>query len=157
MVGSVHRPFLDGVRWEAQDTFRGVPGQPSSAPDCMQIRTLLILVFFLTICVGLAATNPTIDQYLSFVETEMNRALERMDQSMASQERTLIQTVFRSQGKKIIQSVVMPNTIRRNWGLLSRFETRVLGEEVMVLGIAGRFVPLKGFEEATLKMGRLVF
>ncbi len=123
----------------------------------MQIRTLLILVFFLTICVGLAATNPTIDQYLSFVETEMNRALERMDQSMASQERTLIQTVFRSQGKKIIQSVVMPNTIRRNWGLLSRFETRVLGEEVMVLGIAGRFVPLKGFEEATLKMGRLVF
>ncbi len=123
----------------------------------MQIRTLLLLVFFLAVCVGLAATNPTLDQYLLFVETEMNKALERMDQSMAARERTVIQTVFRSQGKKIIQGVVRPNTIRRNWGLLSRFETRVLDEEVMVLGIAGRFVPLKGFEEATLKVGRLAF
>lgn len=123
----------------------------------MQIRTLLLLVFLLAVCVGLAATNPTLDQYLLFVETEMNKALERMDQSMAARERTVIQIVFRSQGKKIIQGVVRPNTIRRNWGLLSRFETRVLDEEVMVLGIAGRFVPLKGFEEATLKIGRLAF
>lgn len=123
----------------------------------MRIRTLLLLVLLLAVCVGLAATNPTLDQYLLFVETEMNKALERMDQSMAARDRTVIQTVFRSQGKKIIQGVVRPNTIRRNWGLLSRFETRVLDEEVMVLGIAGRFVPLKGFEEATLKVGRLAF
>lgn len=136
--------------------FREHRARPFRA-DRMRIRTLLILVFFLAICVGLAATNPTLDQYLLFVETEMNRALERMDQSMTNRDRTLIQNVFRSQGKKIIQGVVRPNTVRRNWGLVSRFETRVLDEEVMVLGIAGRFVPLKGFEETTLKIGRLAF
>lgn len=123
----------------------------------MKIRTLLILVVLLAMSVGLAATNPTLDQYLQFVETEMNAALDRMDQSMASQERLLIQTVFRSQGKKLIQAVVRPNTVRRNWGLFSRFETHVLDEEVVVFGLAGHFVPVRGFEQATLKIGRLAF
>lgn len=126
-------------------------------PDHMQVRILLLLVFFLAVSVGLAATNPTLDEYLVFVEAEMNRALERMDQSMASRERTMIQALFRTQGKKIIQGFVRPNTVRNNWGLLSRFQTRVGGEEVMVVGIAGYFVPLNGFEEAIVRIGRLVF
>lgn len=56
-----------------------------------------------------------------------------------------------------MEGVVRPNTTRNNWGLLSFFETNVLDQPVLVLGVAGQFVPLRGVEEATLKVGRLAF
>ena len=58
---------------------------------------------------------------------------------------------------KLVEGVVRPNTTRNNWGLLSFFETNVLDQPVLVLGVAGQFVPLRGVEEATLKVGRLAF
>jgi hypothetical protein len=33
----------------------------------------------------------------------------------------------------------------------------VLDQPVLVLGIGGQFVPLRGVEEATVKVGRLAF
>jgi hypothetical protein len=56
-----------------------------------------------------------------------------------------------------VESVVRPNTARKNWGLLSLFETKVLDEQVLVLGVAEQFIPLRGIDEVTMKVGRLAF
>jgi hypothetical protein len=37
------------------------------------------------------------------------------------------------------------------------YRTNVLKEEIVVLGVATWFVPLRGVEEATVKIGRLAF
>ncbi|MEW6247092.1 MAG: DUF4359 domain-containing protein [Nitrospirota bacterium] len=125
--------------------------------DDTKTLALALLTAFLGVCVALAATNPTTDDYLLFLEAKLSQALERMDQTAPSREQNLIRSVFRTQGKRLIAGVVRPNTVRRNWGLVSLFETRVLDVRVVVLGVAGRFVPIEGVEEATLKLGRAVF
>ena len=52
--------------------------------------------------------------------------------------------MFRAQGSKLVEGIVRPKTTRSNWGLLSLFETNVLEESVLVLGVAGQFIPLRG-------------
>lgn len=123
----------------------------------MSLARLAVVVVILAGAVGLALSNPTTDDYLQFVERELNGALDRMDQGMPSQEQQVIRQVFRSQGKKLIEGIVRPSTVRHNWGLLSRYETRVAETKVVVVGIGGQFVPIKGVDEATLKIGRMAF
>jgi hypothetical protein len=123
----------------------------------MSLARLAVMVVVLAGAVGLALSNPTTDDYLQFVERELNGALDRMDQGMPSQEQQVIRQVFRSQGKKLIEGIVRPSTVRHNWGLLSRYETRVAETKVVVVGIGGQFVPIKGVDEATLKIGRMAF
>jgi hypothetical protein len=53
--------------------------------------------------------------------------------------------------------MVRPHTIRQNWGLLSRFETMVLGQKVVVIGVGNQFIPIEGVDEAVLTLGRRVF
>lgn len=123
----------------------------------MGLVRLAIIVLALAGAVGLALSNPTMDDYLQFVEQELGRAIDRMDQHTPSREQQLIREVFRSQSKKLIAGVVRPATVRRNWGLASQYETRVADTKVVVLGIGGRFIPVKGLEETTLKIGRMAF
>jgi hypothetical protein len=123
----------------------------------MSLARLAVMVVVLAGAVGLALSNPTTDDYLQFVERELNGALDRMDQSTPSQEQQVIRQVFRSQGRKLIEGIVRPSTVRHNWGLLSRYETRVAETKVVVVGIGGQFVPIKGVDEATLKIGRMAF
>ena len=123
----------------------------------MSLSRLTLMVLALAGAVGLALSNPTTDDYLKFVEQELNRAIDRMDQNTPSREQRFIREVFRSQSKKLIEGVVRPSTVRHNWGLLSQYETQVADTKVVVLGISGRFVPIKGVEETTLKIGRMVF
>jgi len=123
----------------------------------MSLSRLTLMVLALAGAVGLVLSNPTTDDYLKFVEQELNRAIDRMDQNTPSREQRFIREVFRSQSKKLIEGVVRPSTVRHNWGLLSQYETQVADTKVVVLGISGRFVPIKGVEETTLKIGRMVF
>lgn len=123
----------------------------------MRTLTLAGLAGTLTAAVWLAATNPTMDAYLQFVEARLAAEIEKMDQSGPRRDRDLIRSVFRAQGPKLVEGVVRPHTKRNNWGLLSVFETNVLDQPVLVLGIGGQFVPLRGVEEATVKVGRLAF
>jgi hypothetical protein len=118
---------------------------------------LSAVVILLAGAVGLALTNPTMDDYLRFVEQEMSKALDRMDQSTPTREQQFLRHVFRSQSKKLVESVVRPHTSRQNWGILSRYETHVVDTRVVVLGIGSRFVPIEGVEEAALRIGRMVF
>ena len=123
----------------------------------MSILKLAGLVTGLVIAVGLAATKPTMDGYVRFVEARLAAEIDKMDQSPPRPERDLIKGIFRAKGSKLVEGIVRPKTIRSNWGLLSLFETNVLEESVLVLGVAGQFIPLRGVEEATLKVGRLAF
>ena len=123
----------------------------------MSLIRLLCLVIGLSIAVVLALTNPTTDQYLAFIQSELSQAIEHMDPSTPERERTVIQNIFRSHGRELIQGVVRPNTIRRNWGLLCRFETKIIDVHVVVVGIGGHFIPVEGVDEAVLKLGRLSF
>ncbi len=111
----------------------------------------------LMLAVGLAATNPTMEGYVHFVEARLAAEIDKMDQSTPRADRELILRMFRAQGSKLVDGFVRPKTTRSNWGLLSLFETNVLEESVLVLGVAGQFIPLRGVEEATVKVGRLAF
>jgi hypothetical protein len=123
----------------------------------MSLVRLAIIVLTLAGAVGLALSNPTMDDYLQFVEQELGRAIDRMDQHTPSREQQLIRGVFRSQSKKLIAGVVRPATVRRNWGLVSQYETQIADAKVVVLGVGGRFIPIKGLEETTLRIGRMAF
>jgi hypothetical protein len=116
-----------------------------------------IVIIALLVAIGLAMTNPTMDEYLRFVEYRLGEALETMDRSAPDRERTMLRSVFRAQGKRLIEGIVRPATTRVNWGFWSLYRTNVLDTEIIVLGVASWFVPLSGVEEATIKIGRLAF
>lgn len=123
----------------------------------MRLGRIAILPAVLLIAVALALSNPTTDDYLRFVEQELGSALDRMDQTMPSKEQLFIRQVFKRQGHTLMESLVRPHTIRHNLGVFSRYDTEVMNTQVVVIGIAGRFIPIKGVEEATIKIGRMAF
>ena len=116
---------------------------------------LVIIVAALLVSIGLAMTNPTTEDYLHFVELKLAAALDRMNQPEA--DKAMIRAVFQSQRKQLLDGIVRPSTQRENWGLWSLYRTTILDQEVVVVGVATWFVPLRGVEEATLKIGRLAF
>jgi hypothetical protein len=80
-----------------------------------------------------------------------------MDASTPEREGAVVRNVFRRHSQELLNSIVRPHTLRRNWGLLSRFETTVLGTKVVVIGIGNQFIPVEGVDEAILSLGRQVF
>jgi hypothetical protein len=123
----------------------------------MSTLKLATVVVGLLMAVGLAATNPTMEGYVAFVETRLTAEIDKIDKTASRADQELIQKIFRAQGSKLVEGLVRPRTTRSNWGVLSLFETNVLEEPVLVLGVAGQFIPLRGVEAATLKVGRLAF
>jgi len=123
----------------------------------MSLLRLSLVVAVLTVSVILALTNPTTDQYLAFVQSELTKAMDRMDQSTPEREGTVVKNIFRRHSQELLNSMVRPHTIRQNWGVFSRFETTVLGNRVVVIGIGNQFIPIKGVDEAILALGRRVF
>jgi hypothetical protein len=123
----------------------------------MSLLRLILIVVVLATSVVLALTNPTTDQYLSFVQAELTKAMDRMDQSTPEREGTVVRNIFRRHSQELLNSMVRPHTIRQNWGILSRFETTVLGTRIVVIGICNQFIPVEGVDEAILTLGRHVF
>jgi hypothetical protein len=123
----------------------------------MSILRLSAIVVALAGAIGLALSNPTMDDYLGFIEQELSKAIDRMDRGTPTREQQFIRQVFQSQSRKLLESIVRPNTERHNWGILSQYKTQVADTKVVVLGLGGRFIPLQGVEEATLKIGRMAF
>jgi hypothetical protein len=118
---------------------------------------LILLVASLSLCVGLALTNPSMDDYLRFVEIELGKALDRSDQSEASRERAMVKSIYRSHSHDLVSSFVRPRTVRRNWGLASSYESTLFDSQILVVGVGGQFIPLKGIDEAILRLGRMAF
>ena len=124
---------------------------------CMSLLRLSLIVIVLAVSVVLALTNPTTEQYLDFVQSELNKAIDRMDRSTSEREGTVVRNIFRRHSQELLNSMVRPHTRRQNWGLLSRFETKVLDTRVVVIGIGYQFIPVEGVDEAILTIGRHVF
>jgi len=120
----------------------------------MNLLRLSLVAAALAVSVVLALTNPTIDEYLGFVQAELTKALDRMDQSTPERERAVVRSIFRRHSQELLNSMVRPHTMRQNWGVLSRFETTVLGTRVVVIGIGNQFIPIEGVDEAILTLGR---
>ena len=123
----------------------------------MSVPRLILIVVILAASVVLALTNPTTDQYLNFVEAELTKAMNRMDQSTPEREGAVVRDIFRRHSRELLNSMVRPHTIRQNWGVFSRFETTVLDTQVVVIGIGYQFIPIQGVDEAILTLGRRVF
>jgi len=123
----------------------------------MSLLRLSLVATALAVSVALALTNPTTDQYLGFVQAELTKAVDRMDQSTPEREGTVVRNIFRRHSQELLNSMVRPHTMRRNWGVFSRFETTVLGTRVVVIGIGNQFIPIEGVDEAILTLGRHIF
>ena len=123
----------------------------------MSLLRLSFVVVVLAVSVVLALMNPTMDQYLSFVQAELTKALDRMDQTTPEREGTVVRNIFRRHSQELLDSMVRPHTTRKNWGIFSRFDTTVLGTRVVVIGIGNQFVPIEGVDEAIVTLGRRVF
>ena len=123
----------------------------------MSLLRLSLVVTALAVTVVLVLTNPTTDQYLGFVQAELAKAMDRMDQSTPEREGTVVRSIFRRHSLELLNSMVRPHTRRQNWGVLSRFETTVLGTRVVVIGVGNQFIPVEGVDEAILVLGRRVF
>ena len=123
----------------------------------MKIWHLILLVMVLAVSVLLAATNPSMEMYLTFVETEIGEALDRHEPAERSREREMVRTIFRAHSHELVVSVVGPHTTRHNWGLFSLFKTDAMDIHIEVLGIGAQFLPLKGIDEAVQRLGRLAF
>ena len=123
----------------------------------MTLIRLIVVVIVLSVSVGLAFFNPTIDDYLLFVETELGKAMDRGRQGQATREQAMLKSIFRAHSHELMDTTVRPHTVRHNWGLLSVYETSVFESRIVVLGVAGYFFPLKGIDEAIVRLGRLTF
>ena len=123
----------------------------------MSLLRLSLVATALVVSVVLTLTNPTTDQYLGFMQAELAKAMDRMDQSTPEREGTVVRNIFRRHSQELLDSMVRPYTVRQNWGVLSRFETTVLGTRVVVIGIGNQFIPVEGVDEAILTLGRRVF
>ena len=123
----------------------------------MSLGRLMVLCAVLMMAIGLVLSNPTTDDYLIFVRGELARALDRMDTTTSTREQLFIRQVFKSQSDRLLETIVRPHTIRHNLGLLSTYDTNVMSTQFVVIGVAGRFIPIKGLDEAAIKIGRMVF
>jgi hypothetical protein len=141
---------LDSIHVEQHD------GAATQRGETLSNTSLVIVVVLLGICVALALTNPTLQDYGTFLQAQLGLAVGRMDQSLSEKERTLMQSLYATQGPKLIELVLQKYTQRRNFGLFSLFESHVLEQKVIVLGVASRFIPVEGVDEATVKLGQLI-
>ncbi|WP_447972818.1 DUF4359 domain-containing protein [Nitrospira sp. Kam-Ns4a] len=121
----------------------------------MSTAGLASLVVVLAVCVGLAASNPTMDEYDQFVLAQLEAVLSRSGSRAQPRERALVAHLFAFQSRQIMDSLIRPNSRQWNYGLFSLFETRLLDQRVLVLGIGHQFLPLAGVEEAARTLGSL--
>ena len=123
----------------------------------MSLLRLAMTVIVLGLGVALVLSNPTMDDYLLFVEGQLGKAMDRSEQNHSGREQAMLKSIFRSHSQELMETAVRPHTIRRNWAVMSIYETSLFDVRIVVLGAAGSFIPLKGIDEAILRLGRLAF
>ena len=117
---------------------------------------LAIVAVLLAACAGLAWTNPTTKDYQALLEGSLSRALDQMDRTETMRDREVLRNLLRTRGHQVLDELIRANTVRRNFGLFSIFDTRVEDVRVRVVGIANRLVPIDDVEVITRKMGQLM-
>src|SRR2546425_4306164 len=149
-AGSLTRP--DGrsmMRWRRASAYRRSEGTMSNTG-------LALVAVLLAVCAGLAWTNPTTKDYQALLEASLSRALDQMDRTETMRDREVLRNLLRTRGHQVLDELIRSNTVRRNFGLFSIFDTRVEDVRVRVVGIANRLVPIDDVEVITRKMGQLM-
>ena len=123
----------------------------------MSLLQLALTVIVLGLGIALVVSNPTTDDYLLFVEGQLEKAMDRSEQNHSTREQAMLKSIFRSHSHELMETAVRPHTLRRNWGVMSIYETSLFDVRIVVLGVGGSFIPLKGIDEAILRLGRLAF
>lgn len=124
----------------------------------MSLLQLAMTVIALGLGIALVLSNPTTDDYLLFVESQLGKAMDRSEPKNPSvREQAMLKSIFRSHSHELMETAVRPHTLRRNWGVMSLYETSLFDVRIVVLGVAGSFIPLKGIDEAIIRLGRLAF
>ena len=72
----------------------------------MSLLRLSLVVAVLAVSVVLALMNPTTDQYLGFVQAELTKAMDRMDQSTPEREGAVVRNIFRRHREELLNSMV---------------------------------------------------
>jgi len=121
----------------------------------MSLKGLLMAVVLLGGVTVLAATNPTKSEYEAFLDEQLMAALQRMEQGDGAEQSRFLRDFLKQNGRNVIHSLVVTNTRRDNYVVLSRFETSALNVKIVMLAIGGRFFPLEGQEEIARLIGRL--
>src|SRR5581483_2007678 len=101
----------------------------------MSTRLLILIVTVLALAVGLAATNPTWSDYLAFLDGLLNQAV-------AGPEGWPDVVGALLENRAVVEGVLRSQTLRRDYGLFSLFETNIWDVQFVVLGIGGQFIPL---------------
>lgn len=122
----------------------------------MKIWMLLVLVLLLGVAVGLAVTNPTSQDYESFLQDQIVSALERMGAQPSARDQAIFRDIIKTHGNQVVHAFVLPATLRTNYGLWSTYQTKIFSVEVVVYGVAGRFIPKDEPETLTRKVGMMV-
>ena len=122
----------------------------------MSNTSLALVVMLLAACAGLAGTNPTTQDYEAFLGASLSRALDQMDQTETMRDREVLRHLLRTKGQQVIDGLIRSNTVRRNYGLFSIFDTNVVDVRVRVVGIGRTFVPIEDVEAITRKVGQLM-
>ena len=122
----------------------------------MSKASLTIVACVAGICVVLALTTPGNRDYAVFLQARLGQTVQRMDASLSEQERSLLHGLYETQGRKLVELVVQQHTRRSDFGLFCLFESMVLEQRMVVLGVAARFIPIEGLDETMLKLGQLI-
>lgn len=120
----------------------------------MTVRSLILLVILLAVSIGLAATNPTKNEYKGFLESQLNQLLQQIDQNAQAGDPQFIRDLLKLHGQRVINSLVSSNTTRRNFGLFSIYETQALEVRVVVVGVGNNFYPVQGDQEIIRKVAQ---
>lgn len=119
----------------------------------MSTGALAGLVLLLALGIGLVLTNPTLDDYTEFVAATAQRAIGGAGQAGRGPEQERVAQILETQGRRLLAPLIRANTVRRDYVAFSLFETRLLDQRVLVLGIAHRFLPMPGTEAALRRLG----
>ena len=122
----------------------------------MKIWMLLAIVVLLSAAMGLAISNPSSLDYESFLQGQIVAALERMDAQPSARDRAIFREVIKTHGNQVVHAFVLPATLRTNYGFWSVFQTQLFGVDVVVYGVAGRFIPRDDPEALIRKLGTMV-
>lgn len=122
----------------------------------MKIWMLVVLVLTLGVAVGLAVSNPSSHDYEGFLQSQIVSALERMDAQPSARDQAIFREVIKAHGTHVVHTFVLPSTLRTNYGLWSVFQTQLFGVDVVVYGVAGRFVPRDDPDVLIRKVGAMV-
>jgi|CXWL01.1.fsa_nt_gi hypothetical protein len=115
--------------------------------------SLILLALLLGVAASLAATNPTLTEYETFLNTVLQQAISQT----APAEKQMLRQLIDTNGRQIIRSLVHSHTRRHNYGVFSTFDSDIRGITFHATGAVDRIIPQDDEETLRRKIGQILF